>query len=104
MAENIYNTEELEPKSTTEYFSVVRWEGDRQVRRAIKFYNLDMIISVGYRVNSKRGTQFRIWATKVLKDHIIKGYSIYKKRFQEQSIDSHFRENDIWQEVSEVLI
>jgi hypothetical protein len=82
---NVYKTEELEQKSTTEYFSVVQTEGNRQIRRTIKYYNLDMIISVGYRVNSKRGTQFRIWATKVLKDHIIKGYSIYQKRFREQS-------------------
>jgi hypothetical protein len=51
-------------------------EGSREVKRKIKFYNLDLIISVGYRVNSKRSTQFRIWATNVLKDHLIKGYTI----------------------------
>lgn len=65
-------------KLTTEDFSVVRKEVNRQVRRKIKFYNLDMIISVGYRVNSKRGTQFRIWATNVLKDHLINGYTVYQ--------------------------
>ena len=62
--------------ATTEDFSVVQLEGSRSIRRRVKFYNLDMIISVGYRVNSKRGTQFRIWATQVLRDHLVKGYSV----------------------------
>ena len=60
---NIFKEGELDESSTTEYFSVVQKEGNRQVKRNIKFYNLDAIISVGYRVNSKRGTQFRQWAT-----------------------------------------
>ena len=60
---NIFSTKELDNKSTTEEYSVVQMEGGREVKRKIKFYNLDMIISVGYRVNSKRGIQFRIWAT-----------------------------------------
>ncbi len=60
---NIFSTKELDNKSTTEEYSVVQMEGGREVKRRIKFYNLDLIISVGYRVNSKRGTQFRIWAT-----------------------------------------
>lgn len=59
---NIYNSKELRRKVTTEDFSVVQKEGERKIERKIKHYNLDMIISVGYRVNSKRGTQFRIWA------------------------------------------
>ena len=59
---NIYKTSELEEDATTEESSVVQIEGNRKVKRKIKFYNLDAIISVGYRVNSKRGTQFRIWA------------------------------------------
>ncbi len=62
---NIYDSKELEEGSTTEYSSVVQSEGQRQVRRKIKLYNLDAIISVGYRVNSIRGTQFRMWANKV---------------------------------------
>ena len=70
----------MEQDSTTEEYSVVRQEGKRQVKRKIQFYNLDAIISVGYRVNSKKGTQFRIWATKVLKEHLEKGYSINQKR------------------------
>ncbi len=76
----IYKSGELEQDSTTENYSVVRQEGKPEVKRKIQFYNLDAIISVGYRVNSKKGTQFRIWATKVLKDHIGKGYSINQKR------------------------
>jgi len=73
---NIFSTKELDKKSTTEEYSVVQIEGNRKVKRKIIFYNLDLIISVGYRVNSKRGTQFRIWATNVLKEHLIKGYTI----------------------------
>ena len=64
---NIYEEGELQEKATTEIFSVVRNEGSRQVSRQLKHYNLDAIIAVGYRVNSARATQFRIWATKVLK-------------------------------------
>ena len=62
---NIYSEQELKEDSTTEEFSVVQQEGLRQIQRKKKFYNLDAIISVGYRVNSGRATQFRIWATKV---------------------------------------
>ena len=80
---NIFSTKELDKKSTTEDYSVVQMEGNRKVNRKIKFYNLDMIISVGYRVNSKRGTQFRIWATNVLKEHLIKGYTINERRMRE---------------------
>ena len=81
---NIYKTEELIENATTEYFSVVQKEGKRQVKRNILYYNLDAIISVGYRVNSKRGTQFRIWANKILKDYLVKGYTINEKRLQEK--------------------
>jgi hypothetical protein len=80
---NIFSTKELDEKSTTEEYSVVQMEGNRKVKRKIKFYNLDMIISIGYRVNSKRGTQFRIWTTNVLKEHLIKGYTINEKRLRE---------------------
>jgi death-on-curing family protein len=81
---NIFKEKELNDKATTEYFSVVQKEGKREVSRNVKFYNLDMIISVGYRVNSKRGTQFRIWATQTLKDHLVRGYTINEKRLKEQ--------------------
>jgi len=77
---NIFDSGELDRGSTTEKYSVVRQEGEREVKRKIQFYNLDAIISVGYRVNSIKGTQFRIWATKVLKDHIEQGYSINQRR------------------------
>ncbi|NCS87939.1 MAG: cytochrome C biogenesis protein CycH [Ignavibacteria bacterium CG2_30_36_16] len=82
---NIYKEGELSIKSTTEYFSVVQKEGKREVLRKIQYYNLDVIISVGYRVKSKRGTQFRIWATKVLKEYLVKGYALNEKRLKEQS-------------------
>ncbi len=82
---NIYNEGELLKTPTIRKFRIVQNEGGRNIQRNIDNYSLDVIISAGYRVKSHRGTQFRIWATKVLKDHIIKGYSIYKKRFQEQS-------------------
>jgi len=81
---NIYSEEELEESSTTEVFSVVQKEGKRDVTRRVKFYNLDAILSVGYRVNSRRGTQFRIWASRVLKEHLIEGYTINQKRLAEQ--------------------
>lgn len=80
---NIYKEGELGKAATTEDFSVVQLEGSRSIRRRMKFYNLDMIISVGYRVNSKRGTQFRIWATQVLRDHLVKGYSVNERRLKE---------------------
>ena len=80
---NIFSTKELNEKSTTEKYSVVQIEGNRKVERKIKFYNLDLIISVGYRVNSKRGTQFRIWATNILKQHLVNGYTINEKRIRE---------------------
>lgn len=67
---NIYQTGELDEAATTEESSVVRQEGKRTVRRKIRAYNLDAIISVGYRVNSIKGTQFRIWATQILRQHI----------------------------------
>jgi len=73
---NIYKEKELIKSSTIRKFRIVQKEGNRQVERTRSGYSLDVIISVGYRVNSKRGTQFRIWATNVLKEHLIKGYTI----------------------------
>ncbi|MBR5644500.1 MAG: virulence RhuM family protein [Salinivirgaceae bacterium] len=77
--QGIYKTHELEPWATTQKIRVVRQEGNRMVARQIDFYNLDMIISVGYRVNSIRGTQFRQWANRVLKDYLLKGYAINQR-------------------------
>ena len=82
---NIYKEGELEPDATTEESSVVQNEGSREVRRTLKFYNLDVIISVGYRVKSQRGTQFRQWATKVLREHLVQGFTINQQRLEEQS-------------------
>lgn len=81
---NIYKTEELDESTTCAFFAQVRKEGLRVVTRQIPYYNLDMIISVGYRVNSKRGTQFRIWANKVLKNYLVKGYAINDKITQKK--------------------
>ena len=79
---NIYETGELTQEATTENFSVVQTEGERQVNRNLKFYNLDAIISVGYRVNSTRATQFRQWCTFILRQFAIRGYVIDKKRME----------------------
>ena len=82
---NIYASEELQKEATTEFFSVVQKEGDRQVNRKTLFYNLDAVISVGYRVNSVRATQFRQWCTYVLRQFAIRGYVIDKKRMENGS-------------------
>lgn len=79
----IYKSEELDEISTTRKFRVVQREGNRDVAREVIFYNLDMIIAVGYRVNSKRATQFRIWATKVLKEYIVKGFALDDERLKQ---------------------
>jgi len=79
---NIYAEDELNEVSTTEDFSVVQQEGNREVCRTIKHYNLDLIIAVGYRVSSKRATAFRQWATSILRDFAIRGYIIDRKRME----------------------
>ncbi|HNZ54063.1 MAG TPA: RhuM family protein [bacterium] len=76
---NVYKSLELDRLSTCAKIAQVQIEGDRKVSRKIEYYNLDMIISVGYRVNSLRGTQFRIWANKVLKDYLMKGYALNQR-------------------------
>ncbi|MCK5581962.1 MAG: virulence RhuM family protein [Candidatus Omnitrophica bacterium] len=81
---NIFKDKELSKNSTVAFFATVQNEGGRKVERNIEYFNLDVIISVGYRVNSKRGTLFRIWATKVLKQHLIEGYTINEKRLKKQ--------------------
>lgn len=80
---NIFQGGELNKESTVRSFRTVRIEGNRKVTRNIEYYNLDAIISVGYRVNSKRATNFRQWATKILKDYILKGYTLNQKKLQE---------------------
>lgn len=84
---NVYKEGELEENSTIRNFQTVQLEGKREVQRDINYYNLDVIISVGYRVKSKRGTQFRIWATKILKEYLVKGYAVNQKTVQESQLN-----------------
>lgn len=84
---NIYATGELKEAATTEDFSVVRSEGQRKVRRALRHYNLDAIISIGYRVNSKRAVRFRQWATRTLREHLVSGYTMNERRLAERGLD-----------------
>jgi prophage maintenance system killer protein len=83
---NIFSDGELGEPATTEDFSVVQTEGQRKVTRTVKHYNLDAIISVGYRVNSKRGVQFRQWATRVLREHLVQGYTFNQTRLAERGL------------------
>jgi len=83
---NIYKEKELDENRTTEDFSVVRQEGNRKVKRIIKHYNLDTVISIGYRVNSYKATKFRQWATSVLKEYISNGYAINTHKITEQRL------------------
>lgn len=85
---NIFEEGELDKSSTVANFATVQNEGGRKVERHIEYYNLDVIISIGYRVKSKRGTQFRIWANKVLKDYLLKGYAV-NQRFERLENDVH---------------
>lgn len=80
---NIFEEGELSREASVAKNATVQQEGDRQVTRKVEFYNLDAILSVGYRVNTKRGTQFRIWATRVLRDHVIQGYSVNQTRLRD---------------------
>jgi hypothetical protein len=80
---NIYETKELQKDSTVRIFRTVQKEGERLVNRELEFYNLDAIISVGYRVNSSKATQFRIWATQILKEFIIKGFVLDDSRLKQ---------------------
>ena len=93
---NIFNEGELEEKATVKEYLTVRTEGNRKVKRKITCYNLDVIISVGYRVKSIRGTQFRQWANSVLKEYLLKGYSINQRINQlESRIESKFANHEL---------
>lgn len=89
---NIYSEEELVQEATVAYFATVQNEGNRQVERSICYYNLDVIISVGYRVKSKRGTQFRIWATGILKEYMRKGFALDDDRLKNLGGGGYFKE------------
>ena len=114
----IYAEGELKETATTEEFSVVQQEGKRNVSRSMRFYNLDAIISVGYRVNSRRATHFRIWATGVLKEYMTKGFALDDDRLKQGQIafgKDYFREllervrsiraseRRIWQQVTDIF-
>ncbi|WP_187646775.1 virulence protein RhuM/Fic/DOC family protein [Nitrosophilus labii] len=83
---NIFDSKELEPNSTVSKMETVQIEGKREVKRKITYYNLDVIIAVGYRVNSKKATQFRIWATNVLKNYLVKGYAVNEKKLTQEKL------------------
>ncbi len=84
---NIYSSGELSPEATVSKMETVQKEGSREVRREQEFFNLDIVIAVGYRVNSKRATQFRIWATDILKQYIVEGYVLNQERLQHQKLE-----------------
>ncbi len=83
---NIFLEKELDQKATVAKTATVQIEGSRHITRDIEHFNLDVILSVGYRVNSKRATQFRVWATSILKDHLVKGFTINQKRLGETGL------------------
>ena len=89
---NVFEEGELPPVSTVANFATVQLEGNREVSRNIDYYNLDVIISVGYRVKSQQGTQFRIWATQRLREYIIKGFTLNDERFKTGSSYNYFKE------------
>jgi len=89
---NLYDEGELQPAPTIRKFRIVQTEGSRQVSREVDFYNLDVIISVGYRVKSHRGTQFRIWATQRLREYIIKGFTLDDERLKQAGGGNYFDE------------
>jgi hypothetical protein len=89
---NVFGEGELSPEATVANFATVQTEGGRTVRREIEFYNLDVIISVGYRVKSHRGTQFRIWATQRLREYIVKGFALDDERLKRGGGGNYFEE------------
>jgi hypothetical protein len=99
---NVYNEAELEHNPTCRKFRQVRKEGGREVERDISYYNLDVIISVGYRVKSNQGTQFRIWATQRLKEYIIKGFTLNDDRFKSGTSMNYF--NELQERIREIRL
>jgi prophage maintenance system killer protein len=84
---NVFNEQELDKSATVANFATVQMEGGRAVERQVEHYNLDVIISVGYRVKSRQGTQFRIWATQRLKELLVQGYTLDKTRFEKNAVE-----------------
>ncbi len=87
---NVYTEGELEENSTTEESSIVQKEGNRAIKRSLRLYNLDAIISIGYRINSLRGTQFRIWATQKLREYIVKGFVMDDERLENGNVSKGY--------------
>ncbi len=92
---HVFSSGELSETATVRKFRIVQQEGERTVTRNRAHYNLDVIISVGYRVNSLRGTQFRIWANSILKDYLVKGYALNQKRLEQKEQEVHVLKNGI---------
>ena len=84
---SVFSSKELDAESTSKDFLIVRSEGQRTVRREVRHYNLDAIISVGYRVHSKRAVRFRQWATRTLREHLVSGYTMSERRLAERGLD-----------------
>lgn len=101
---SIYESGEIRQDSTIRNFRIVQKEGNREVSRDVEFYNLDAIISVGYKVNSKRAIQFRIWATKVLKQFAIKGYVLDKKRLENGTFLNENYFDELLAEIREIRL
>ncbi len=101
---SIHECGELEKDSTIRNFRIVQKEGNREVAREVEFYNLDAIISVGYRVNSQRATQFRIWATRVLRQFALKGYVLDKKRLENGSFFNENYFDELLAEIREIRL
>jgi len=111
---NVFAEGELDPKATVANFATVQREGDREVTREIEFYSLDVIISVGYRVKSHRGVQFRVWATQQLRDYLVKGFVLNDEKFKQGAASSYFdqllarirdirsSEKEFWRKVLEI--
>lgn len=99
---NVFEEGELDALATVRNFRTVQTEGKREVERAIDYYNLDVIISVGYRVKSQQGTQFRIWATQRLKEYIVKGFALNDNRFKSGSSMNYF--NELQERIREIRI
>ena len=98
---NIYEEHEIDSDSTSENFSVVRLEGNRRVTRTVKHYNLDAILSVGYRVSSASATKFRQWANSVLKDYLLRGYAVHQRIvYLEQKVAEHDKKIDFFVKTS----
>lgn len=115
---NIFSEGELQKEATISILEIVQQEGSRKIRRKIEFYNLDAIISVGYRVNSRKATMFRIWATGILKEYMVKGFVLDDDRLKQGKADfgkDYFREllervrsikaseRRIWQQITDIF-